>query len=303
MILAVTGGTGFVGSHLIDHALAAGHRVRALTRRPQPPRDGVVWVAGALDDAGALAAMVAGADAVIHVAGVVTAADRAGFAAGNIEGTRAVIAAALAAGPQRFVQVSSLAAREPGLSDYGWSKAAADALLADAALDWTIVRPPAIFGPRDREMLALFRFAARRVVPLPPAGGRLSVIAVEDLARLLLTLATAAGGNTLPRAIVEPDDGTPGGWDHRDFARAIGRAVGRRILPLPLPATILRLASAADRARHGTAAKLTVDRVRYFRHPDWVSHRPPPPELWRAVHDTPAALAATARWYRANGLL
>ena len=72
-MLAITGGTGFVGKRLIDRALADGHHVRALTRRPQPARAGVTWIAGALDDLDGLAALVAGVVAVIHVAGVVKA--------------------------------------------------------------------------------------------------------------------------------------------------------------------------------------------------------------------------------------
>ena len=83
--LALTGATGFVGARLLDLALAEGHEVRALTRRPQPPRDGVTWVEGALDDPAALAALVEGADAVIHVAGVINAPDAAGFEAGNVD--------------------------------------------------------------------------------------------------------------------------------------------------------------------------------------------------------------------------
>ena len=113
MILAITGATGFVGSHLVDQALAAGHDVRALTRREQPPRDRLTWVPGNLSGPGTL---VEGADAVIHVAGIVNAADRAGFVSGNIDGTRSMIAAANDAGVTRFVHVSSLAAREPHLS-------------------------------------------------------------------------------------------------------------------------------------------------------------------------------------------
>src|SRR3569623_3469756 len=85
-VSALTGGTGFVGSHAIEAALAGGHDVRALTRRPQPERAGVTWVSGARDNAAGLATMVAGADAVLHVAGVLNAPDRAGFATGNIEG-------------------------------------------------------------------------------------------------------------------------------------------------------------------------------------------------------------------------
>ena len=299
-VIAITGGTGFVGSHVIDAALGGGHAVRALTRRPQAPREGVTWIDGALDRPDSLAALAAGADAVVHVAGLVNAADRAGFALGNQAGTAAMLAATGAAGVRRFVQVSSLAAREPALSDYGWSKAEADAAVIASDRAWTIVRPPAIFGPRDHELLDLFRLARRHVVPLPPPGGRMSVIAVEDLAVLLLRLATS---DALTRAIVEPDDGTPGGWVPVDFVRAIGEAVGSRVLPVPLPRPVLLAASWLDRSIRGRGARLTGDRVRYFGHPDWASHDPPPARIWQAVRPTRDALAATAAWYRANGLL
>jgi uncharacterized protein YbjT (DUF2867 family) len=299
-VIAVTGGTGFVGSHFIELALAQGHQLRALTRRPQPGRAGITWIEGALDTPDSLAVLVQGADAVLHIAGVINAPDRAGFAAGNIEGTRALIAATEAAGVRRFVQVSSLTAREPDLSLYGWSKAEADKLLIASNLDWTIVRPPAIFGPRDQEMLELFRLAKRHVLPLPPAGGRMSVIAVGELIRLLLALPTS---NALIREIVEPDDGRPDGWDHRDFARAIGIAMGSKVLPLPLPRSILDAIAALDGLFRGKNAKLTPDRVAYFCHRDWVSHARPPTDVWAPQEETPTALTATAQWYRAQGSL
>ncbi|QDZ07945.1 NAD-dependent epimerase/dehydratase family protein [Sphingomonas panacisoli] len=299
-VIALTGGTGFVGSHVLDQALAAGVELRALTRRPQTERAWVTWISGALDDAASLATLVTGADAVLHVAGVINAADRTGFAAGNIDGTRNVIAAAEQAGIRRFVQVSSIAAREPELSDYGWSKAEADKVLIASNLDWTIVRPPAIFGPRDNEMLELFKLATKHVMPLPPAGGRLSIIAVEELVRLLIALPTS---NALTRQIVEPDDGAPDGWDHRNLARAIGVATDSKVLPLPLPRVLLDTISAGDRLVRGKGAKLTPDRVRYFCHKDWVSHARPPADVWAPQIDTRDALAATAAWYRAQGLL
>lgn len=299
-VIAVTGGTGFVGSHFIELALAQGHQLRALTRRPQPERAGITWIEGALDKPDSLTALVQGADAVLHIAGVINAPDRAGFAAGNIEGTRALIAATEAAGVRRFVQVSSLTAREPDLSLYGWSKAEADKLLIASNLDWTIVRPPAIFGPRDQEMLELFKLAKRHVVPLPPVGGRMSVIAVGELIRLLLALPTS---NALIREIVEPDDGRPDGWDHRDFARAIGVAMGSKVLPLPLPRPILDAIAALDGLFRGKNAKLTPDRVAYFCHRDWVSHARPPTDVWAPQEETPTALTATAQWYRAQGSL
>ena len=94
MRLAITGGTGFVGAHLLDAAFAAGHTVKALTRRNQAPREGLTWVSGDLQDRDALEKLVDGADAVIHVAGVITAPNAAGFELGNVAGTLSMLAAA-----------------------------------------------------------------------------------------------------------------------------------------------------------------------------------------------------------------
>lgn len=299
-VFAVTGGTGFVGSRLIDLAVEAGHQVRALTRRDQPARDGVTWIHGDLDAMAALTELCTGADAVIHVAGVVNAPDREGFAHGNITGTANMLAASKAAGVRRYVHVSSLASREPALSAYGWSKAEADTLVRDSGLDWTIVRPPAIYGPGDLEMLELFRVARFGLALLPP-GGRISVIEVGDLGRLLLALAAT---DRCPGEI-DPDDGREGGWSHPEFARAIGRAVGRRVLALSLPRAVLMAGARIDRLVRGRKAKLTPDRVSYFCHPDWVAnpaHRAPA-NLWSPQVETPEGLVETARWYRAKGLL
>jgi nucleoside-diphosphate-sugar epimerase len=299
VILAITGGTGFVGRRVIDRALAAGYQVRALTRRAQPPRDGVTWVEGALDRPDALATLAANADAMIHVAGVVNAPTRDGFVAGNIDGTAAVIAATVGAGVDRFVHVSSLSAREPGLSMYGWSKAEAERLVEASQLEWTIVRPSGVYGPGDTELRDMFKAATFGLALLPPRG-TVSLLEVDDLATLLLALATRPGS----RAVYEVDDGTP--WTHAALAQAIGRAVGRRrVLAIHLPRALMMIGARLDRRLRGPGAKLTADRVGYLAHPDWTAradHRPPA-ALWTPATATTAGLAATAAWYRANGLL
>ncbi|MFL6728677.1 MAG: NAD-dependent epimerase/dehydratase family protein [Sphingomicrobium sp.] len=301
MKLAITGGTGFVGAHVIDAGLAAGHEVEALTRRDQPERERVTWIAGSLDDRSALKRLVEDADAIIHVAGVINAPDAAGFEQGNVGGTLAMLAAATAGGVRRFIHVSSLAAREPKLSLYGASKARAEELVESSGLDWAIVRPPAVYGPGDRETLELFKMARRGFVLLPP-GGRVSLIHVDDLARLLVAL-TARGSQR--RVIIEPDDGTPGGWSHKDFAKALGQAVGRRTVTLSTPRPLMRLGARLDQLFRRDRAKLTPDRAAYFSHPDWVvtSGRFPPPELWHPRIEIHQGLAATARWYREHGWL
>ncbi|WP_118857757.1 NAD-dependent epimerase/dehydratase family protein [Sphingomonas mesophila] len=301
MKLAVTGGTGFVGGHLLSAAADAGHEVWALTRRPQPARSGVEWVPGSLDDAASLAALCDGAEAVIHVAGVINAPTAAEFEAGNVGGTKALLGAAATAGVRRFVHVSSLAAREPQLSLYGASKARSEVAVQTSPLDWAIVRPPAVYGPGDRETLELFKMARRGLVLLPPEG-RLSLIHVADLARLLLALAAPGAPGGL---LVEPDDGTAGGWTHRAFATQLGAAFGRNVTALSAPAGLLRAAARVDKLVRGRNAKLTPDRASYFAHPDWVASpaRKVPAELWRAEIKTPEGLAETARWYEREGWL
>ena len=301
MKIALTGATGFVGGHVLDRLVEASHMVNALARRPQPARPCVEWIGGDLADPAALAALVAGADAVIHVAGVLNAPDAAGFEAGNVTGTAALLAAAVCAEVKRFVHVSSLAARQPGLSLYGRSKAQSEELVAASKLAWAIVRPPAVYGPGDRETLDLFRMAAKGFVLLPPAG-RLSLIHVDDLARLLIALAdpAAPGGLT-----IEPDDEHPGGYSHPEFGRLLGQAVGRKVIPVSTPQSLLSLAARLDRLVRGKHAKLTPDRVAYFCHPDWVVDpaRDVDPSLWQPRIDTVEGLADTAAGYRAQGWL
>lgn len=299
-VLAITGATGFVGKRTVDLALAAGHRVRALTRRRQSPRDGLVWIEGSLENSESLARLASGADAVLHIAGVVNAPNHIGFIRGNVEGTERMLEAAASMGVRRFVMVSSLSAREPQLSNYGRSKERAESLVRKSALDWTIVRPPAVYGPGDMDMLDLFKLAKRGLALLPP-GGKMSAIHADDLARLLIALAESDPG----RIIIEPDDGIHGGWTHEGFARAVGEAVGRPVRAFALPRAVMSAGATLDRLFRRSGAKLTHDRVSYMCHPDWVADpaKRPPADLWRPEIETRAGLAATAEWYRQQGLL
>lgn len=300
-MLAATGATGFVGQALLDSALAAGNTVRALARREQEPRKGVEWISGDLDSGAALHDLLQGSEAVIHVAGVVNGPDPAAFEHGNVTGTLNVIEAARNAGVSRFIHVSSLSAREPNLSAYGASKARAEKLVRASGLDWTIIRPPGIYGPRDVDYFEMFRMARWGVLPVPPREGRSSLIHVDDLARLLLAL--VPGGEGVTGRTFEPDDGKRGGWSHYELARAIGWAVGRRPWVMHLSRASLERAARADRLVRKGKARLTADRVGYMSHPDWVvSHgAQPPAELWRAQIGTRDGLKTTAKWYRDNG--
>ncbi|MEL7199022.1 MAG: NAD(P)-dependent oxidoreductase [Pseudomonadota bacterium] len=323
MRLAITGATGFVGSAVLEEALANLHFVQALTRRPNPrqkllkerklaggeiPRDGVEWVEGTLDEMGALRELCDGMDAVIHIAGLTNTPDIAQFETANVKGTANVIEAAKRAKVRKFVFVSSLSARKPELSAYGASKALAEELVKASKLDWTIVRPPAVYGPRDVDMFELFRSAKMGVVPLPPAGAT-SIIHVKDLAELLIALSDTMplkGPSPIIRKVYEPDDGREGGWSHKELARAIGKAMGRaRVFAPHLPANALTIAAKADKRLRGDKAKLTADRVGYMCHPNWVSRsdRAVPYDIWEPQISGEEGLKQTAEWYRAEGWL
>ena len=302
-MLAITGGTGFVGQALLEHAEAANAPVRALARRPQSGRGGVEWVLGDLSDRDALARLVRGAEAVIHVAGVTNTPDVNEFERGNVIGTMNLIAAARAAGVPRFVFVSTLAAREPGLSHYGASKARAERLVKASGLDWTIVRPPSVYGPHDTDFLDMFKAARWGVLPMPPREGRSSIIHSHDLARLLL--AVVPDDERVLHEVFELDDGRPQGWSHYELARAIGWAVGRRPLVLGMSERTMRMAASTDRFLRRGKAKLTHDRVGYMVHPDWVAraHHAVPPAIWQPRIETREGLKQTACWYREAGWL
>ena len=300
--LALTGTTGFVGRRV---AALASQPIRALTRRPQRAADHIAWVMGDLDDTHALARLCEGAAAVIHIAGVVNAADADGFQAGNVRGTANMLAAARSTGVRRFVHVSSLAAREPGLSLYGQSKRDAEQLVMASSLDWVIVRPPGVYGPGDREMLDLFKLA-RLGLGLAPGGpdARISLIHVDDLARALLVLAGA--GPT--REVLEIDDGS-GGYAHHDHAGAMGRALGRsHVRMIPVGGSLLNTAAAvATRIAgwRGQLPTLSRDRARYLAHPDWVarSGNAMLADLWQPRFTLETGMADTVAGYRARGWL
>ncbi len=298
--IALTGGTGFVGQAVCDLVEQQGLQARALARKvPEDERRGIEWVQGDLAKREALRSLCQDAQALIHIAGLTNTPDPEQFDLVNVEGTKAVIDAAKAEGVKRLVFVSSLSAREPKLSRYGASKAKAEELVQASGLDWTIVRPPAVYGPRDIDMFDLFRSAKWGVVPLPPSGAT-SIIHVADLAHLLLTLVPNVP--SLRRKIFEPDDAREGGWAHKELGKAIGVAMGRRVFAPHLPAGVLRAAASVDRLLRMDGAKLTHDRVGYMTHPNWVarSDRAVPAEVRQPQITGEDGLQQTAEWYRAE---
>ena len=300
--IAITGGTGFVGQAVLDAAKRRDLAVRALARRVPDDRPSVEWVHGNLHDEAALRTLAGGTDAVVHIAGLTNTPDIAEFARANVAGTQAMIDAARDAGTKRFVFVSSLSARKPELSAYGASKLEAEKLVEASGLNWTIVRPPAVYGPRDSDMFELFKSARLGIVPLPP-GGATSLIHVDDLAALLLDLVPSSP--IVRRKLFEPDDGRVGGWSHKELAKEIGRAVGRPVLAPHLPRGVLLGAAKIDRLVRGDGAKLTADRVGYMCHPNWVarSDKSVPDSVWSPAIKSEQGLRQTAEWYRRENWL
>lgn len=271
--VALTGATGFIGSTLRRALVAAGHDVRALTRRDSPPEHGVTWIRGDLACPEILRQLVAGTTAVIHCAGAVRGAARADFDWVNVAGTAAVVTAARSQpAPPRFLLVSSLAARQPELSWYAASKAEAEALLAreGASLRWTVLRPTAVYGPGDREMRPLFQWLLRGVLPTPqPAGARFSLLHVDDLAAAVVQWLGAPHPGNGPFEIC---DGTPGGYDTQALAALAAAHLGRTVRIVRLPARLLGFLAGINLllARlTRRAPMLTPGKVREITHGDW----------------------------------
>lgn len=307
-VIALTGGTGFVGAHLINNALDHGHTVKALTRRPQPARPGLEWVPGTLEDGAALERLVAGSDAVVHLAAVLKALDRRHFFAANVDGTcRLIDAMGKTAPGAKLVHVSSLAARWPEFSHYAASKYEAEKAVESlgASQDWMIVRPPGVYGPGDREILKLIKAARRGILPVPGnRHHRVSLIYGPDLAEVLGHLTQS---HTMRGQLVDVDDGHKNGYSYEDLAQVLSGGLGRPVRIMPIPAPVLMLAGHISNL-WGKAVQnpsmLTAMKARELLHPDWVSQ--PSGEgleqVWTPQHNFATGLAKTLDWARKEKL-
>lgn len=300
-LVAVTGATGFVGPHLVRALVRHGWTVRLLVRRwsPLPDLAGVQadLVLGDLADEKSLGWLVDGAEAVVHAAGLIKARSEADFLAVNRDGTALLSRLAPAA---RFLLLSSLAAREPGLSPYAASKRAAEEVLKTRSGPWLAVRAPAVYGPGDRETLAYFKTVDRGWAPRPMVeGARLSLIHVADLAEALVRGLEAG----LPPSVYEMDDGHPGAHDYDDMARAAGQALGRTPRTLAVPRPVLAAVGAWNGLRQslgGAPQILTAGKVAEMFHPDWAVHDRRLAEAtgFSARYDLQGGFADTVMWYR-----
>jgi nucleoside-diphosphate-sugar epimerase len=256
-LVALTGGTGFVGSHIVDALLASGHRVRALVRRPESPgwlKDPrVEIVTGDVRSPDALDAFVADAAAVVHVAGRTSARSEAEYLAANAGGTTNVVAAVRRRAPDaHLVLVSSLAAGGPSangepvrpgdsprpVSSYGRSKLAGEEAVKTAAgLAFTILRPSAVYGPRETAIRDLFVAAGRGFVPVLAGGTpRIQMVFAEDVAAAV-SGALSRGGRGETFFVAHPEI-----LDYRRIAETLAGLPTRRPFLLPVPGSAIRAA-------------------------------------------------------------
>jgi nucleoside-diphosphate-sugar epimerase len=303
-----------------------GHVVRALVR-PRSDRRvleklaGIEFAPGAIEDPASLGPAVDGADAVVHVAGIVKARRPSEFFEVNTQGTKNLLDAAAGLGVGRFVYVSSLAAVGPSLdgtpvpddveprpvTHYGRSKLEAEraVLAAKDRIHVTVVRPPLIYGPRDRETLAFFTSVRNGVLPMTGDGtNTLSVVYVADCAAAIVRALTVQGASGRTYFV---DDGSVYVW--REALAHIESALGRRaFVRFGMPMGVVKVAAAATQLWGkvtNTAQMLTLDKVNELTQPHWVcSGAGARRDLgWEPRVNWAQGVQEAVKWYRAEGWL
>lgn len=309
----MTGATGFLGRHVVEALEARGCKLRLLARR-EPIAAGLGGTApdvvlGALDDAAALRRLVEGADAVLHLAGAIKARSDEAFMQVNRDGTRALAEAIAEVAPSaHLVHVSSLAARHPELSGYAASKRASERVAFEVLgeANVSVIRPPAIYGPGDRETMVFFELAANRYIPLlGKPSARISLVHVADAAALLAVRATSSPTGKV-QAIT---DACPDGYHWKQILEAAAVAVGNRTPTyFQVPPGLLRGiggGAGAIAKLIGKSDIISSGKIRELLHEDWSV---PEAELLREPaalpqHSLAEGFASTAHWYREAGWL
>ena len=276
--VAMTGGTGFIGKSLIHRFLRENIRVRALVRPASISScfnaPGLSWIHGELNREESLRQLLDGASAVIYCAGSVRGASMSDFVPANVSGVAKIVHMARnSVDSPRLLLISSLAARSPQLSCYAASKRQGEEVLRGAAdgLDWTIIRPPAVYGPGDREMLPLLRWL-RRGIALVPAGGRgrFSLIFIDDLAEAVLSWLVSGAGSG---GCFELHDGKAGGYCWEEVRETASELYRRPVRRIDVPRIALDAAAHVNLAFSrlaGYLPMLTPGKVGELCHDDWV---------------------------------
>lgn len=308
--IAVTGATGFVGGHLTTALSDEDLPLKVLIRTPEkmPVSGKARLITGDLNDARAIGHLVADTETVVHCAGLTTAKSPAAYDAVNIAGTAKLVAAAAEAGVKRFILVSSIAAREPGLSAYGASKRGGEAALRRGAgeMSWAILRPPPVYGPRDKGTLPLLKALTRKTALVPGTrNGRFSVIHVADLVTAITALIDQPG---VTGGIFELHDGHARGYSWEELAHAAGAAQGYTPKCVYVPRALLELGGVAALgigAMTGRVPMLTPGKVAQLYHADWVAkHNLLDKHIsWQPEIGFERGFKETVAWYRGEGWL
>jgi nucleoside-diphosphate-sugar epimerase len=276
--IALTGATGFIGNRVARRLLANGCKLQALTRtssdRSRFTGVNIDWVEGALEDLDSLKRLVYGVDAVIHCAGVVRGATQAHFDRSNVDGVARLVQAVSEQHPvPRFLLISSLAAREPQISPHASSKRQGEVVLTakSGQIPWTVFRPPAVYGPGDREMLPLMRWMARGIAFVLGSGDtRFSMLYVDDLAEAIRHWLLV---DRPQEKMFELHDGHPNGYSWQDVIGTFERMGVKRIHSVHVPVAAVRVVAALNfiSARAlGYEPMLTPPKLRELTHPNWV---------------------------------
>lgn len=329
MTVLVTGASGFLGSHIAEQLSAAGRKVRVLVRPTSDRKflsslDHVEFCDGSVEDLDSCQRALGGVDEVIHAAGLVKARNATEFLRVNTEGTENLLAAAIKAGSvRRFVFVSSQAAGGPSdrrgtpvrigtetepVTAYGRSKLAAEkSVLADKArLPSVIIRPPAIYGPRDREILVFFKAVKSGVLPLTnPPGARYSMIYGPDCAAACIR---ALDAPVQAGQVLYVDDGHPISFG--EMISQVEAAVGKKAwLRVPLPPAVVRGAATVSELfgkATNQAVMLTRDKCNELHEKGgWVCDGTLAQSLldWQPKVQFSEGVRLTADWYRQAGWL
>jgi nucleoside-diphosphate-sugar epimerase len=323
-MILVTGGTGFIGSHLVERLLALGAPVRVLTRGPGPPDKARVEVMrGDLVSGVGVARSLSGVDTVLHLAGVTKALASSDYYAGNVQASENLaraVASVIAEEKRsiRMVHVSSLAAIGPGLdatplmedalphpiTPYGKSKLEAERVVRRLLPDAVIVRPPVVYGPRDTDVFQMLKSISRGIVLQMTGGERwFSAIYAKDLANGLIAAARAPGAAGRTYFMAHPDAVS---WS--ELGSVAGRIMGREPRVVRISTGVANAAGYCGEMlsrlmrRPGIVSR---DKVREAGCAYWVCDtRRAKAELgFEAATNIHDGLANTLAWYREAGWL
>lgn len=303
MRVALTGGSGFIGQHIIKCLIANGHSVNLLVNKTQiKPDPSITVIQGHLGNASALEELIKDTDAVIHCAGLTTARTNHDFYRINTGGTEALARIAARANIKKFLLLSSLAARQPELSAYADSKLKAEEILTTIPnLKWDAFRPPAVYGPGDKHFLILLRMLQKGIAPLnAPKGAKLSIIHADDVASAALHWLETISPT---EKSYELDDGKHGGYSWQDIYKDVAPLLidkDPRYIRVPVALTYIIAYISSIFAKIGRkTAFITPGKVNELRHKDWVCHDHSLCQSgWKPSIPLASGFPQTITWYR-----